>query len=202
MGTTGNTSPDGGATGRTGGGVSQEKLDDLIEDKRESGEELPLDDIFDLLRNQRRRGVLRYLHDEADGTATLDELAEHIAAKENDIDISQLTSSQRKRVYIGLYQCHLPKMDELGVIAYDQNRGTIELQDVSQLEPFLAGLGDETETEAETERTLVPIYVAGAVGIVVTAGILNVGPLSVAPPATWAILSTVALIAVALYQYR
>ncbi|MGM0718349.1 MAG: DUF7344 domain-containing protein [Halobacteriota archaeon] len=200
MGTAGDTTSDVGTAGRTGDGVSQEQLDNLIDDKRQSGEQLPLDDIFDLLRNQRRRGVLRYLRDETDGTATLDELAEHIAAKENDIEISQLTSSQRKRVYIGLYQCHLPKMDELGIIAYDQNRGTIELRDISQLEPFLAGLEGETETEAE--RPLIPIYVASAVGIVVIAGILDVGPLAIAPAEIWAILSTVALFAVALYQYR
>lgn len=201
MGTAGNTSSDGGSTGRTGGGgVSQEQLDELIDSRRHDGSDLPLDDVFDLLRNQRRRGVLRYLREKADETATLDELAEHIAAKENDIEIEQLTSSQRKRVYIGLYQCHLPKMDELGVVEYDQSRGTIDLRDISQIEPFLDGLDADSRTE-ETPSAA-PIYVASAVGIVVAAGILDVGPLAMAPAATWAVLSTVALFGVAIHQYR
>jgi len=38
----------------------------------------------------------------------------------------KLTSRERKRVYVGLYQCHLPKMDGVGVIEFDKNRGTIE----------------------------------------------------------------------------
>jgi hypothetical protein len=199
MGTAGNASSGGETTGRNGGGVSREQLNDLIDTKREGGE-LPLDDVFDLLRNQRRRGVLRYLRDQTDGTATLDTVAEHIAAKENDIEIEQLTSSQRKRVYIGLYQCHLPKMDELGVIEYDQSRGTIKLQDISQIEPFLEGL--DTGPRTESTPSAVPIYVASAVGIVVAGGVLDVGPLAVAPAATWAVLSTVALFAVAIHQYR
>jgi hypothetical protein len=101
-------------------------------------QQLSLDVIFELLRVSRRREVLWYLQDN-EGTARLDELAEYIAAKENDIEIHELTSSQRKRVYIGLYQCHLPKMDDSDVIDYDQARGTIELrQTAQQLYPYLA----------------------------------------------------------------
>jgi hypothetical protein len=199
MGTAGNASSGGETTGRNGDGVSREQLNDLIDTKREGGE-LPLDDVFDLLRNQRRRGVLRYLRDQTDGSATLDTVAEHIAAKENDIEIKQLTSSQRKRVYIGLYQCHLPKMDELGVIEYDQSRGTIELQDISQIEPFLEGLS--TDPRTESTPSAVPVYVASAVGIVVTGGVLDVGPLAMAPAAAWTMLSIVALFGVAIHQYR
>jgi hypothetical protein len=174
-------------------------LDDLIDDRRHGGGDLPLDDVFDLLRNQRRRGVLQYLRDSTDGTATLDELAEHIAAKENDVEIEQLTSSQRKRVYIGLYQCHLPKMDELGVIEYNQSRGRIDLQDISQIVPFLDGLDADPPTEDAPSAT--PVYVAGAVGLVVAGGLLDVGPLAMAPTAAWTILSTVALFGVAIQQY-
>jgi hypothetical protein len=72
-----------------------------------------------------------------DGVTTLNVMAEHIAALENDIDVSQLSSSQRKRVYIGLYQCHLPKMDEYGVIDFQKNRGIITLKNTTQLESYL-----------------------------------------------------------------
>jgi hypothetical protein len=62
---------------------------------------------------------------------TLGEVAEYIAGLECDVDPAQLNSQQRKRVYVGLYQCHLPKMADAGVIDYDQNRGNIELNERS-----------------------------------------------------------------------
>jgi DNA-binding transcriptional ArsR family regulator len=101
-------------------------IDDEDPDAAESG--LPLDITFEILKNRRRRLILKYLEDEPDSTP-IGELAEHIAAIENDIDPRQLDSQQRKRVYIGLYQCHLPKMDDAGVIEYNQTRGIVDLND-------------------------------------------------------------------------
>lgn len=86
---------------------------------------LPLDQTFEILKNQRRRHVLEYLYT-VDGQVSLSELAERIAAWENDKEIRQITSSERKRVYVGLYQCHLPKMDGMGIVDFDKPRGTIE----------------------------------------------------------------------------
>jgi hypothetical protein len=93
-------------------------------------EELSKSEIFEILSADRRQEVLRYL-DRAGGTADLGELAEHIAAIECDCERVQLSSQQRKRAYVGLYQCHLPKMSDMGVIDYDQDRGNIELNDRS-----------------------------------------------------------------------
>ena len=99
---------------------------------RRGGERLSKDVIFELLKNRRRREVLQYLLAQ-DGTVTLGELAEQIAAWENDTDVNGLNSDQRKRVYVALYQTHLPKMDEAGIIDYDQDRGLIELADNADL---------------------------------------------------------------------
>jgi hypothetical protein len=88
---------------------------------------LPKDVVFGLLSAKRRRDVLTYL-DESEGESTLGDLAEHIAAMENGIEPRQLSSKQRKRVYVALYQAHLPKMDDADVIDYDQARGSIELR--------------------------------------------------------------------------
>jgi hypothetical protein len=88
--------------------------------------ELPKDVIFGLLSAKRRRDVLMHL-EEAGGESTLSDLAEQIAADENGIEPRQLSSQQRKRVYIGLYQCHLPKMDDANVIEFNQARGHINI---------------------------------------------------------------------------
>lgn len=93
----------------------------------ESNEEsLSKDVIFEVLKNRRRRDVLQYLQEEG-GTATLSELAEQIAAWENDIEVQALNSTQRKRVYVALYQTHLPKMDDAGIVDYDRDRGDVTL---------------------------------------------------------------------------
>lgn len=104
--------------------------------------ETPADDIFHVLQNSRRRDVLAYL-EETEQT-TLRELAEHIAASENDVSVAGLRSDQRKRVYISLYQTHLPKLAAHGVIDYDKSRGTVALRDDSQLRPHVRLLEDSS----------------------------------------------------------
>lgn len=102
-------------------------------------EPLPLDQIFEILRNQRRRYVLEYL-DGKDGSVTLRELAEQLTAWENDKEPHEITSAERKRVYVGLYQCHLPKMDSTDVISFNKPRGIIEPgEHIDIFEQYLAG---------------------------------------------------------------
>ena len=87
--------------------------------------DIGLSQIFEVLKNQRRRHVLRYL-EMTDGQVTLSDLAEQIAAWENDKDLQRITSSERKRVYVGLYQVHLPKMDDMGVVDFNKPRALID----------------------------------------------------------------------------
>lgn len=126
---------DGTADELDDGGSSSDP--DSDEEGTTAGYKLPLDQKFELLKNKRRRMTLQYL-EENDGTATLSDLSEHIAAIENDTSVKAISSSQRKRVYVGLYQCHLPKMDDAAVIEFDKNRGTIKLgPNADQLEAYL-----------------------------------------------------------------
>lgn len=109
-------------------------------------EDASLDTTFDLLKNRRRRLVLRHLAT-ASQPVSLSDLAEHIAAAENGIERDQLSSQQRKRVYISLYQSHLPKMDEAGAIQFDQDRGTISLTDTADsFYEYLDGAPDRTSS--------------------------------------------------------
>lgn len=87
-------------------------------------DELDYDILFQMLSNERRRKVIRHLSDEQ-STITLSCIAEHIAATENDCSVKGINSQERKRTYVALYQCHLPKMADSGLIEYDSDRGTI-----------------------------------------------------------------------------
>jgi len=125
--------------------------------------ELPLDIVFEIIRNERRRLVLEYLEDVEDQT-TLSDLAEHIAAIENDTTVEALSAQQRKRVYVGLYQCHLPKMADSGVVEFNKDRGIVRPgPNVDQLEPYL-NVADDDEEGAVDERwypALTGVAVAG-----------------------------------------
>jgi hypothetical protein len=142
----------------------------------ENSDRLSKDVIFELLKNRRRREVLAYLL-EADETVTLGELAEQIAAWENDTEINALNSDQRKRVYVALYQTHLPKMDDAGIVEYDQDRGLITLSDNADL--LMMYLDTDTHRQDRWDRWYAAISLVGVV--VVTGALLGVPPLAAVP---------------------
>ena len=113
------------ATGARSELMPSQRADSTVDTPTGEGPPVELDQVFKLLRNRRRRDVFWYLLG-TDEEVRLGDLAEAIAARECDKPVSQITSQERKRVYIGLYQGHLPKMDDCGVIEYDQQRGTID----------------------------------------------------------------------------
>lgn len=136
-------------------------------------EDLGKDTIFEMLKNRRRRDVLRYLR-EHDGKATLGDVAEFVAANENDIPESQLNSKQRKRVYVALYQCHLPMMDRAGVIDYNKARGTlVERPETDQLAEYL------TDNVHGSERWSHYLSVTGLGGLMYVFAAVLLGPGSV-----------------------
>lgn len=130
------------------------------------------DQLFEILKNQRRRRVLQYLL-EVEEEVTLDNLAEEIAARETGKDIKQITSQERKRVYVGLYQCHLPKMDDYGAISYNKPRGRIESGEHTAL--FERYLSVETDDESAWTRYHSALSLAAALVLVVPVVIGAVG---------------------------
>ena len=95
------------------------------------------DEVFTALSNRRRRNVITYLKQHGDGARVRD-IAEQLAAWENDLEIPGVTYKQRKRVYTALHQSHLPKLAGSGFIDYEPNRGIVSLTEEShQLEVYL-----------------------------------------------------------------
>lgn len=145
---------------------------DASSEASDSGEEesrLPKDELFHLLQNERRRRALQYILDCGD-TVDMREIAERLAAIENDVDVAELTSAQRKRVYVSLYQCHLPKLDEAAVIDYNKDRGRIApTRRIAQLEPYLSVDAESEDASGDADvRSELPA-VATVIGAVLTA---------------------------------
>jgi DNA-binding transcriptional ArsR family regulator len=89
-------------------------------------DDLSADQAFDILSNRRRRYALHYLS-ENPGGETLQELARQLAAWENEIEVEEVSKKQQKRVYVSLYQTHIPKLESEGIVEYDDDSGNITL---------------------------------------------------------------------------
>ncbi len=153
--------------------------------------ELSQDVIFDVLSSSRRRYVLYYLsqHEEP---VELPALAEEVAAWETESTVEELSSQERKRVYVSLYQTHIPKLEEVGLVDYDQDSGQVSLTDQStQIQGFLR------EPTSERNRLVNLAVVIGGSFLVLVAGLLVVP--SVEPSISLlAMLSVWALVTVAI----
>lgn len=150
---------------------------------------LPKDETFHLLSNQRRRDALRYLADH-DGSVDMRDLAEQVAAWEQGTTVQQLTSQERQRVYIALYQTHLPKLADHGVISYDQSRGTIERTErADQLEPYLDDTDDVGSVDSGSTVPRPRVLGLCAAGLLVlVVGWLELLPVFALLAATWTAL--------------
>jgi hypothetical protein len=74
--------------------------------------------LFTILRNSRRRCIVRLLYDET--PLCLREAARIIYASENAMPTEDVTGEQQKTIYVTLYQTHAPKMDAADIIDYDR----------------------------------------------------------------------------------
>ncbi|TKX72484.1 hypothetical protein EXE46_15810 [Halorubrum sp. GN11_10-6_MGM] len=93
------------------------------------------DELYDLLSNHRRRYVIHFCK-QADEPVSLSDLAEKVAAREQDKPVAELTSAERKRVYTSLQQTHLDRLAEAGMVHYDGDE--IELtEDATELDVYL-----------------------------------------------------------------
>jgi hypothetical protein len=149
-----------------------------------SGDSITRDDCFDLLSNHRRRYALHYLQQNGDG-ATLGELADHVAAWENDVDTDVVTHDQRKRVYTSLQQVHLPRMDEMNVVEFDDRQGHVTIGPAAEdLDIYLEIVQDDDVSWSTFYFGLVLVN-----GGLLTGAILGVPLLASIPGIGWAVFA-------------
>jgi hypothetical protein len=157
--------------------------------------ELSPDDIFKTLSNRRRRHVLRYLR-HIDGTVTIRDLSEQLAAWENGTTTAEVVPRERKRLYTALHQTHLPKMDALGIIAYDRDRGTVQMTDsVLEFDPYF-----EAKDEADWAWSSVYLAVSGVLGLLAAGGAAGLAPLDAVGGYAYALVTAGSVAAAAAVQ--
>ncbi len=159
----------------------------------DASRELSKDQMFDILRNSRRRAVLTCLRTHGP-ELSVKELSTYVAAEEYGIPAEELSSEQYKRVYTGLYQCHLGRMAELGVLDFDSEQNTVQLHGVaSQLDPYLP---HERSLKAVRFEFGIAILVASVVAL----GTTEISPIGTLSPILLASVTVAALFGLALFQ--
>jgi len=152
-------------------------------------------DAHEVLRNDRRRAVIEQLRQTV-GESDLRTLAEAIASDETGQ--SPPPRNIRESVYNSLHQTHLPKLDRLGIVDYDENRKTVVLQrEAREVDPYMdVYLHEEYNiTWAEYYRT---VSVLGFVTVLATE--LGVPVLSEADVVLWPSLYLTIIAVSTVYQ--
>jgi len=103
----------------------------------EESEFLSLDALHDLLAHHRRRHVLVCLNQH--GKLPLADLADEVAAREDDEPITRISEDAVLRVYSSLWHAHIPKLAESNVVEYDQDQDIVALgANADQLQHLLS----------------------------------------------------------------
>lgn len=160
--------------------------------------ELTEDRVFDALANSRRRYTLRALS-QIDDQFEIGQLAERVAAWENDATIEEISRSQRKSTYTSLQQLHLPKLDNLGLVEYDKQRGIVESKPAAaEVDSYFY------DDEPEFRWSKYYLGLSVVLAMVVLLAWLNVFPFSTLSDIVWGALSIglVAISAAVHYQWE
>ncbi|MFP9058919.1 hypothetical protein ACLI4R_00135 [Natrialbaceae archaeon A-chndr2] len=162
-------------------------------------EELTQAELFDVFSNARRRQTVRYLK-RYQGTCDLAPLVEQVAAWENDTETEAVTRTQRRRVYISLYQTHLPMLEEHGIVDWDPDAHRIELlPSEDTFEPYL-------DRQLNEQRSWHLFYASVTLvgGLLFVLALLSIGVVSpsIAPLIALGVCFVIAAIALTQYVSR
>ena len=111
--------------GKHGDDAELARIQGTISATGDADDPLPVDLIFDALSNERRQRAL--IHLQRVERTTLGDLAEHVAAWENNTTIGSVARETRSRVYTGLYHSHVPRLADMGIVEYDRETDMVSL---------------------------------------------------------------------------
>lgn len=155
------------------------------------------DTAFRLLSNRRRRQLLLLLA-ERDEELSLQEVADALAARLDETGAPDGPATAYQSIYVSLYQNHVPRLAEAGVVTYDETRRTVRIAHTPETRLVLKLL------DAQPDRSWRQPYVglSGLVVAVFAGSVLGPIPVVGAPWVLPMILTAVGLAAIGLHQYR
>lgn len=107
--------------------------------------DLPPERLCELVRHPHRRHVLAELH-ERSGSISIERLAKRVAARETETSADEVSERQQEAILLELHHNHLPRLESLGLIEYDQSTDGHPVRlvgDIEQLKPALRAAGSD-----------------------------------------------------------
>jgi hypothetical protein len=157
--------------------------------------QLSKSDIFGVLQNDRRRLVLELLRTQ--GSQSLRSLSEEIVRIESQNE--EPKRNVRKSIYVSLLQTHIPKMESLGIVAYNQEQDIVELLPASQdFDIYL-------ETVNKGDIPWSQFYLGLSIFATVSSILIFAGLIKWIPSSKWMLFTNVLFIAASIahmYQVR
>lgn len=104
--------------------------------------------LFEILANKRRRYVFHSLKENETPIALAD-LADEVAIRETETSSSEIPAEEVKRIHTSLWHSHIPKLADVDIIEYNQDRETVALAaNAEQLEPTWSRFFQDNFSEA------------------------------------------------------
>jgi DNA-binding transcriptional ArsR family regulator len=88
--------------------------------------------VFSVLANTRRRLAIRCLSRHR--SVSLATLADEVAEREANVPLREIDGQTVADVYLSLYHTHVPKLEDVNLVAYDQERDWVTRRDDHQWE--------------------------------------------------------------------
>jgi DNA-binding transcriptional ArsR family regulator len=166
--------------------------DGAVDDSADASENGHVDEdaLFEVLSNRRRRYALHYLMQVEGETVDLGDISTQVAAWENGIDPDDLGYRDRKAVHTSLYQYHVPKLDDAGIVEYDSQRGVV--RPTGRDEAFDVYL--ETVAGRDIPWGVYFLLLSGALTALATGAWLGVPVLAALSGAEWGLVVSVAFL--------
>jgi hypothetical protein len=92
--------------------------------------------LFDTLCNRRRLEIIRYLRTNG-GRSQIGPVVDRVAARENGKSPDDLKRAERRRVYISIYQTHLPILEQRGIVSWNRDENVVRLLPDNSVEGYL-----------------------------------------------------------------
>ncbi|WP_436926968.1 DUF7344 domain-containing protein [Halosimplex amylolyticum] len=100
------------------------------------------DDLLEAVADQRRRELLEHLHGNHVEVIGVDQLADELYARP---DGASAFASDREGVAVRLQHVHLPKLADIGALAFDPRSGTVRYCRDERVGKLLSFVADELE---------------------------------------------------------
>ncbi|ELY56938.1 DUF7344 domain-containing protein [Natronococcus jeotgali] len=106
--------------------------------QRRSYAAVRIDDLYEGLSVERRRHALSCLRDH-DLPIALADLADEVAVRERGTRLPAVPAEETNRIYLSLYHAHVPKLVDVGLVTYHQDRDLVGAAPSVDLEEVLEG---------------------------------------------------------------